>query len=115
MLISVRSTRRWILAASLAIAMPLSYPFALAGSGEGTGDKGADMVLDLLILRPLGLLATGIGSVAFVVSLPFTLPSASAGAAACELVTRPLAYTFSRPLGDLEDAGGHCREGANPQ
>ena len=80
----------------------------------GTGDKGTDMVLDLLILRPLGLVTTGIGSVLFVVSLPFTVPSGSVGAAACELVSDPLAYTFTRPLGDIEDSRGNCREGAKP-
>lgn len=80
----------------------------------GTGDKGTDMVLDLLILRPLGLVTTGIGSVLFVVSLPFTLPSGSSGEAACELVRKPLAYTFTRPLGDIEEPDGRCRNGAKP-
>jgi hypothetical protein len=83
----------------------------LAESGEGTGDKGTDMMLDLLILRPLGLLATGVGSAAFVVSLPFTLPSGSTGAAACELVREPFAYTFARPLGDLDAYVSHCQDG----
>jgi len=103
------STRKLALAVGLALltALPLSPAFA----GSGTGDKGTDMMLDLLILRPLGLLATGVGSVVFVVSLPFTLPSGSAGVAACELVSEPLAYTFTRPLGDMEGAGKHCTEG----
>lgn len=80
----------------------------------GTGDKGTDMVLDLLVLRPLGLVTTGIGSVLFLVSLPFTLPSGSSGDAACELVSKPLAYTFTRPLGDIEEPDGHCRDGRKP-
>lgn len=80
----------------------------------GTGDKGTDMVLDVLVLRPLGLVTTGIGSVLFVVSLPFTLPSGSSEEAACELVSKPLAYTFTRPLGDIEGPVGHCRDGAKP-
>jgi hypothetical protein len=85
---------------------------ALAQSAAGTGDRGTDMMLDLLILRPLGLLTAGLGSAAFVVSLPFTLPSGSAGAAACELVKEPFAYTFTRPLGDLDAYGSDCQEGA---
>ena len=83
-----------------------------AASGAGTGDRGTDMVLDLLILRPLGLLTTGVGSVAFVASLPFTLPSGSAGEAACVLVKDPLAYTFTRPLGDFDVDAGRCQDGA---
>lgn len=107
------STRRWALASGLALATMLSTAPLLADSGAGTGDKGTDMVLDLLILRPLGLLTTGVGSLAFVVSLPFTLPSGSTGAAACELVREPFAYTFSRPLGELNFYDGHCQDGAS--
>jgi hypothetical protein len=94
----------------LALVTLLPPAPALAESGAGTG-KGTDMVLDLLILRPLGLLATGAGSAAFVISLPFTLPSGSVGTAACELVREPFLYTFSRPLGDMDAGGRHCQDG----
>ena len=105
------SARRWALASGLALAMLSSSAPALAESGSWTGDKGTDMVLDLLVLRPLGLLATGVGSAAFVVALPFTLPSGSTGSAACELVGKPFAYTFTRPLGEMDDDGGRCQDG----
>lgn len=109
-----KAGKSWVMGVALALAIA---PFSAQADGQGerepgTGDKGTDMVLDLLILRPLGLLTAGVGSALFVVSLPFTLPSGSAGDAACELVAKPLAYTFTRPLGDIEDAGGHCRDGA---
>lgn len=98
-----------------ALALSLSVHAALAEDRpQGTGDKGTDMVLDLLVLRPLGLVTTGIGSVLFAVSLPFTLPSGSAGDAACELVSKPLAYTFTRPLGDVEDGPDRCGQPAKP-
>ncbi len=106
------STRRWALASGLALAALLQPAPLLAESGSWTGDKGTDMVLDLLVLRPLGLLATGVGSVAFVVALPFTLPSGSAGEASCELVRKPFAYTFSRPLGEMDADGSTCQDGA---
>ena len=104
------STLRRALAAGLALAMLLPPAPVLAQSAAGTGDRGTDMVLDLLILRPLGLLTTALGSAAFVVSLPFTLPSGSTGAAACEMVKEPFAYTFTRPLGDLDVYGSDCQE-----
>lgn len=104
------SIRKMVLAAGLALFSVLPLSPALADSG--TGDKGVDMMLDLLILRPLGLLATGVGSVALVVSLPFTLPSGSVGETACELVQEPFSYTFTRRLGDLEGDSKRCAEAA---
>jgi hypothetical protein len=94
---------------ALGISVFFLLPPAMAQSEEGTGDRGTDMVLDLLVLRPLGLVATGLGSVAFVVSLPFTLPSGSVGSTACELVKSPLSYTFTRPLGELGSQAEPCR------
>jgi hypothetical protein len=110
MLNMVGSVRRRVRAAALALV----FATAPALAGGGTGDKGTDMALDLLILRPLGLLVTGLGSVALVVSLPFTLPSGSVGVAACELVREPLAYTFTRPLGDVEGSAKQCPDESTP-
>lgn len=78
---------------------------ARADEASATGDKGTDMVVDLVVLRPLGLVATVLGAVGFVVSLPFTVPSGSVEETAHELVARPAEYTFSRPLGDLYHCG----------
>jgi len=111
MLKRVGLTRKMTLAAGLALLMALPLSPALADSVSG--DKGTDMLVDLLIMRPLGLLATGVGSVAFVVSLPFTLPSGSVGETACELVSEPLAYTFTRRLGDFEGGGKDCSDAAS--
>jgi hypothetical protein len=66
-----------------------------------SGDKGSDMLIDLIVLRPIGLASTVVGSAVFVLGLPFTIPSGSVGDSACELIKRPAAYTFTRPLGDL--------------
>lgn len=73
------------------------------GADGGTGDKGTDMAIDLVALRPMGLVATGIGAMVFVVGLPFTWPSGKVRESACELVSRPAAYTFTRPLGELDE------------
>lgn len=99
-----------IRAIALALSIALSVPGLARAEGETfSGDKSTDMVLDLLILRPLGLLATGLGSAAFVVALPFTLPGGNTGEAACELVHSPFAYTFNRPLGELDTAPRDCQ------
>jgi hypothetical protein len=73
--------------------------------GTVTGDRGADMAADLVLVRPLGFVGTVLGTAGFVVSLPFTLPTGSAGEAGRALVVRPFEYTFNRPLGDFERCG----------
>jgi hypothetical protein len=58
------------------------------------------IVMDLLVLRPVGLLATIGGSVIFVGSLPLSLPTWSVGKTFEAYVKRPAAYTFWRELGE---------------
>lgn len=75
-----------------------------------SGDKGTDMLVDAVVMRPLGLAATALGAVITVVTLPFTLPSGSAGEAAHSMIVEPAEYTFDRPLGDFS----HCGEDRHP-
>lgn len=65
--------------------------------------SGSDMFVDLVVTRPLGLLGIIVGSAAFVVALPFTIPSGSVGRSAEELVKKPVRYTFNRPLGEISE------------
>lgn len=74
-------------------------------TGPVSGDRGTDRVVDAVVVRPLGLAATVIGSVLTVVALPFTLPSGSVDASARELIVKPAEYTFKRPLGDFSRNG----------
>ncbi|MCK0507072.1 hypothetical protein [Aromatoleum anaerobium] len=69
------------------------------------GDRGSDMIVDLVLVRPLTFVGSVVGVAAFLVSLPFTAPSGSASDAARELVGKPLEYTFNRPLGDFRNCG----------
>jgi hypothetical protein len=57
------------------------------------------MLADVFVLRPFGIAATVLGSVTFVVALPFTLLSRSVDKAAQRLVVDPAKFTFVRPLG----------------
>jgi hypothetical protein len=108
----MRKTRvRKIIAVLLAVllSMAATAVAAEADSDSVTGDKGTDMLVDLVVMRPLGVAATVVGAAAFVVGLPFTVPSGSVGKSACVLVTRPADYTFKRPLGEFNDCGSDCR------
>ncbi|MCB1938139.1 MAG: hypothetical protein KDF24_06415 [Rhodocyclaceae bacterium] len=70
-----------------------------------TGDKATDMAVDLVVVRPVGFVGAVIGSVGFVLALPFTLPSGSVGETAHEWIGKPLEYTFDRPLGNFDQCG----------
>ena len=68
-------------------------------------DVSAETILvDGLLLRPAGVLATIVGSAAFVVTLPFSIPTRSVDKAAQKLVVDPARYTFIRPLGQIESS-----------
>ncbi|MEZ5553705.1 MAG: hypothetical protein R3E82_22700 [Pseudomonadales bacterium] len=58
-----------------------------------------DQTLDIVVARPLGVVATGVGAVLWGVSLPFTLLGGNAGEAADSLVLGPARETFIRCLG----------------
>ena len=65
---------------------------------EATGEG---MIADFVLLRPLGIGATAVGTVFFIVSLPFSAPSGSVGVAFRKLVVEPATFTFARPLGKV--------------
>jgi hypothetical protein len=85
-----------LLAALLASVAPAP---ALASTPETDGDDVA-IIFDLLILRPVGLVATVAGTAIFIGSLPISLPTLSVGKAFNALVKEPAKYTFWRTLGD---------------
>jgi hypothetical protein len=68
-------------------------------AGEPEGARAAD-IIDLIVLRPAGCIATIAGAGLFVLTLPFTVPTRSVEKAADRLVKAPFNYTFSRPFPD---------------
>ena len=54
---------------------------------------------DLVILRPFGIIFTGLGVVGTVAALPFSIPTGSVGTVAQKLIADPFSFTFNRPLG----------------
>lgn len=61
------------------------------------------IVLDFLLVRPLSLVATGIGSAVFVASYPIAMATDQTDATLEKLVKAPAGYTFTRPLGFFPD------------
>jgi hypothetical protein len=64
--------------------------------------SGEAMVFDAAFMRPMGLVATVGGAVAFVLSLPFSALGGNVGEAADKLVVAPAKFTFVRPLGRID-------------
>ena len=62
----------------------------------------AYIIPDVLLVRPIGLVAIVLGSVIFVVSLPVALPTGSVGKVGQRLVEDPVEFTFVRPIGDFD-------------
>lgn len=59
------------------------------------------MVVDGLLVRPIGMAATVVGGAVFIVTLPFSLLGGNVSEASEALVVKPARYTFARPLGEF--------------
>jgi hypothetical protein len=65
-------------------------------------DKALKVITDVAVLRPAGLVATAVGSVFFLVSLPFAATTHSIKDTAHTLIVSPAKATFQRPLGNYD-------------
>ena len=87
------------------IASLLIIPFGSAALGgeyfEAEDPSGGEMVFDFVLVRPIGIIATTVGAVFFVVSWPFSALGGNTDMAGEKLVKEPAAYTFKRPLGEF--------------
>ncbi|MEK7758341.1 MAG: hypothetical protein AAB304_01875 [Pseudomonadota bacterium] len=72
----MHSLKALITSLSLAVFLAVSLPGAVLANESGT-ESGDDVaiILDLVILRPVGLVATVAGVIIFVGSLPISLPT----------------------------------------
>ena len=75
--------------------------------GESTDGMG--IVADVLIARPVGLVAIVFGSAMYIVALPFSIPSGSVDKAGKLLVVDPFKYTFSQAPRGFRLQGGNGR------
>lgn len=85
-----------------ALILVLSIVLILVWAGPIPASDDAQIVVDTLMVRPLGVVATLAGSVIFVFSLPFSATTGSTGKVAEELVIVPGRYTFKRRMGEFK-------------
>ena len=87
------------------IAALLIIPFACPALAqeyfEAEDPSGASMLFDTVMVRPIGIIATAVGAVFFVVSLPFSALGDNVDEAGEKLVKSPARFTFKRPLGEF--------------
>lgn len=88
--------KKRVLAVCCAVAIGL-LPINFARAQSPT-----DVAADAIIVRPVTFATMLAGSVAFVLTLPFTAPAGGVHSAAHALVIVPAKMTFHRKMGDLE-------------
>jgi hypothetical protein len=100
-----------ITATSVFLILTSTASFAYDGNGGGY------IMADALLVRPVSLVGIALGTAVFIISLPVAAISGSVDKAACELVVKPVRFTFTRPLGELGqmgyyETGGDCPPGS---
>ena len=80
----------------------MAYLFTCAPNAGASEGEGGAIIADVVVARPLCLAATAVGSVFFVLALPFAAATRSVDHTAQALVVTPARATFTRPLGDFE-------------
>ncbi len=89
----------------LLISGLMLIPFGSSALAQGQSsfeeNSAEQMFIDFLLLRPLGIAATAVGTAMFIVSLPFSAAGGNVKEAFCKMMAEPAQFTFTRPLGDL--------------
>jgi len=87
----------------IALGLTVANPAAAIDDYASTGTPSAGaMVVDAVLVRPLSLVATVLGTGLYIVALPFSFTGDNPGKANQRLIVEPLQYTFQRPLGNFQ-------------
>jgi len=79
-----------------------SFTAAFASDTDVNSPSAEEMLFDVLLVRPLGLVTTVLGTGFFTIALPFSLMGGNTGQVFDVLVVNPAAFTFTRPVGELD-------------
>jgi hypothetical protein len=92
-----------VLAVSNTVFVPAAAAADMYGDIHGNNGEPSDsaMLADGFLVRPVMLVATALGIVTFVATLPFSALGGNMDKAGKALVVEPAKYTFVRPLGDM--------------
>jgi hypothetical protein len=99
----MHSLRTLAAAAALALASSLAQAQAQGLESVDETPSAAAMAFDFVVVRPLSLVATVGGIALFVAQLPLALIAGdSPSEPARRFIVEPAAYTFTRPLGQID-------------
>ena len=87
------------------IVMTLVFAFGMVFAAEAEAEDSPsfpDILCDLILMRPVGVVVLGVGLVVTAVAMPFALPTGTMGQVSQTLIVDPFDYTFVRPLGDWQ-------------
>ncbi|MFH0726128.1 MAG: hypothetical protein V2B19_07235 [Pseudomonadota bacterium] len=91
-----------VLLCALAIALLPVTSSSFAASENMKDDFTTEkMAVDLVAIRPLGIVSTIFGFTLYVFSLPFSIPGGNVAEVWESTVVKPAQFTFDRPLGDF--------------
>ncbi len=88
------------MAIALAV-IPLTSTVLAQDSPDQPKISAGMMTADLLLVRPLGIAATLIGTIVYVVAYPFSAMGGNTKATYQKLVVEPAKHAFKRPLGEF--------------
>ena len=91
-----------ILILIVSLVLCLFTPAFASSTVDNNNPSAEEMLFDVFLVRPLGLMTTIVGTGFFAVSLPFSIMGGNTGDVFGELVAGPAAFTFSRPVGELD-------------
>ncbi len=96
-------TRSFVIFISIIALIFTAFSPSAFAQGVETDDEAnaGEIVFDVMLIRPFGLLATTIGSLAFLVALPFSAMTGQTEAVYEKMVVAPAEFTFTRPIGDF--------------
>lgn len=83
----------------LVISMVIGTIYS-SGWAQENGPSEQLKILDLLLARPLGVIAAAIGTGIFIASLPFTLPTRSVDDSFHMFVVEPWKFSYVREFPD---------------
>lgn len=91
-----------IIVLTLLMAMGLALPAPFAQESWKSNNPSTDewIMIDVLVARPLGIVAGVLGTGLFLLSLPYTLPTGGVDEAADTFIKRPFKFSFTRKCPD---------------
>jgi len=86
------------------IALFSGTNFLVYASDSFSDDKPSaeEMLVDVFLVRPIGIITSVMGTGFFIVSLPFSFLGGNTVDVFNELVAGPITFTFKRPVGELD-------------